>query len=198
MTKSYDWGLYDNSKKDSVINNATSIFTPKECDIINNYGLYHNDLKDGSVRYGDIDHSVRNSKIVFLSSNDEEIHWVYRRVTDAILLINKEFYEYDLDKIEVLQFTSYDYQSKGFYRPHVDSRAMGSLCRKLSFSIQLSSEDSYAGGDLLFNFGGGKRTASKEQGIGLFFPSWVLHEVTPVRTGIRNSLVGWVLGPHFK
>ena len=198
MTKKVGWGLYDYSKKDSIINNIQSIFTQKECDIINNYGLNHNDLKDGAVRDGYIDHSTRNSKIVMLPSNDEEIQWVFRRVTDAIISMNKEFYEYDLNQLELLQFTSYDSQSKGFYCPHIDIKLIDSLSRKLSFSIQLSPPDSYTGGDLLFNCGGPPNIASKEQGIGVFFPSWVLHEVTPVRTGIRNSLVGWVLGPHFK
>jgi predicted 2-oxoglutarate/Fe(II)-dependent dioxygenase YbiX len=30
------------------------------------------------------------------------------------------------------------------------------------------------------------------------FPSYQLHEVTPVESGIRRALVGWVIGPKFK
>jgi len=32
----------------------------------------------------------------------------------------------------------------------------------------------------------------------IFFPSYTLHEVTPVTKGTRYTLVGWVHGPAFK
>ena len=35
-------------------------------------------------------------------------------------------------------------------------------------------------------------------GSGLFFQSSYFHRVLPVETGLRKSLVGWVLGPKFK
>ena len=35
-------------------------------------------------------------------------------------------------------------------------------------------------------------------GSGLFFQSSYFHRVLPVKTGLRKSLVGWVLGPKFK
>jgi PKHD-type hydroxylase len=203
LSVSYSWGLFDQKEKHSILTNIRSIFTPEECERINSYGLikYADELRDAHVvptpTFSKFDQSIRSSRIVMFPSTDGEIEWVFRAITDAILSINKKFYEYDLSQIEILQFTSYDYKSKGFYKPHVDTQVKGDLCRKLSFSIQLSPPDAYTGGDLIFNMGN-PEIASKEQGIGLFFPSWVLHEVTPVITGIRTSLVGWVVGPHFK
>jgi len=38
----------------------------------------------------------------------------------------------------------------------------------------------------------------KEQGTLTIFPSFVLHKVTPVTKGERNSLVTWVTGKQFK
>ena len=38
----------------------------------------------------------------------------------------------------------------------------------------------------------------KQIGDLVVFPSYVLHEVTPVTKGERNSLVCWVTGPSFK
>ena len=38
----------------------------------------------------------------------------------------------------------------------------------------------------------------KTQGTLIMFPSYVLHEVTPVTKGTRNSLVTWVTGKQFK
>ncbi len=38
----------------------------------------------------------------------------------------------------------------------------------------------------------------KKQGTLIVFPSYTLHEVTPVTKGERNSLVTWVTGKPFK
>ena len=38
----------------------------------------------------------------------------------------------------------------------------------------------------------------REQGQIIVFPSYTLHEVTPITKGTRYSLVSWVSGPSFK
>jgi PKHD-type hydroxylase len=38
----------------------------------------------------------------------------------------------------------------------------------------------------------------KEQGFVALFPSYVLHEVKPVTSGTRYSLVSWITGKPFK
>ena len=38
----------------------------------------------------------------------------------------------------------------------------------------------------------------REQGCCTVFPSYVLHQVTPVTKGTRYSLVAWIGGPDFK
>ena len=56
----------------------------------------------------------------------------------------------------------------------------------------------YEGGDLRLYGGDDYDTAPKKQGTIIGFPSYVLHEVTPVTSGVRYSLVGWAQGPKFK
>ena len=70
--------------------------------------------------------------------------------------------------------------------------------RKLSFSVQLSDPDDYKGGDLLLKISSDPTQVKKTRGTVIFFPSYVLHEVTPVEQGVRKSLVGWVTGPRWK
>ena len=67
----------------------------------------------------------------------------------------------------------------------------------MSFSIQLDPEDSYEGCDLTFN-GLPKNEILRKQGTIVFFPSFILHTVTPLLSGTRRSLVGWICGPDFK
>ena len=35
-------------------------------------------------------------------------------------------------------------------------------------------------------------------GTSIIFPSWVVHRVKPVKSGVRYSLVAWMNGPQFK
>ena len=50
---------------------------------------------------------------------------------------------------------------------------------------------------MLYN-GGTVFTADKKIGSLTIFNSMILHEVTPVTTGIRKSLVGWAIGPEWR
>ena len=62
--------------------------------------------------------------------------------------------------------------------------------RFLSISVQLSGEESYEGGQLQV----GSFDATRRLGAAVVFPSWALHKVRPVLSGIRVSLVGWIRG----
>ena len=46
--------------------------------------------------------------------------------------------------------------------------------------------------------GDGPQRAEKARGALIVFPSFVLHRVVPVTSGIRKSLVVWVAGPEFR
>ena len=79
--------------------------------------------------------------------------------------------------------------------------------RKLSLVVQLSDPADYdgaelelfqvhadAGDDELATF----RAQSTAQGTVVVFPSFEYHRVTPLRSGMRHSLVSWVSGPPFR
>jgi PKHD-type hydroxylase len=70
--------------------------------------------------------------------------------------------------------------------------------RKLSFSVMLTDPEEYEGGELLLKIDSFPITPPNKKGTVIFFPSYVLHEVTPVTKGTRKTLVGWVLGPKFR
>lgn len=131
----------------------------------------------------------------------EDTAWIFNRIVEVIKDINDQHFKFDLTQFEPLQFTSYDSSRQEFYGRHMDC-TMGSLhktaTRKLSITIQLSDGIDYQGGDLLLYPGAHATTAPKRLGQLVCFPSFVLHEVTPVTQGTRYSLVTWVHGPLFK
>ena len=75
----------------------------------------------------------------------------------------------------------------------------GEYIRKLSFSIQLSDPEDYEGGELEFNVNNEERFfAPNKKGTVIIFDSRIQHRVLEVKSGVRKSLVGWVVGPRWK
>ena len=142
--------------------------------------------------------NIRESKISWVPINNETM-WMYQKLTDCIKIVNESYFEYELTKMEKIQFTRYYCEEKSFYTRHVDSNH-GFIPdnRKLTFVMQLSDPDEYEVGELLLHVGKDPISIEKEKGLIVFFPSYILHECTPVTFGNRNTLVGWVHGPKFK
>jgi PKHD-type hydroxylase len=144
----------------------------------------------------------RQSTIKWIKLN-EETNWLYKKIIQQIHKVNQENFDYILKFVEDLQFAEYNENQKGFYSKHNDCGNKDDIenfvdVRKISFSIQLSDESEYEGGDLIFYMNGRKKIAPKSKGTIIFFKSDVVHEVKPVKTGIRYSLVSWVNGPNLK
>lgn len=139
---------------------------------------------------------VRDSKVSWIYP-EPNINWLYERLTSIITDLNSRFFKFHLTGLlEPLQFTNYKAPGAK-YGKHTD-RSINILNRKLSFSILLSDKSSYKGGDFYLYENEEGLLLPQEQGKLLLFPSFVLHEVTPVTKGERNSLVGWVTGDNFK
>ncbi len=117
-------------------------FTKEECQSIINIakdkGLIKGTTKDKT--------DVRSSKITWLYPNDN-LDWVYRKITDIVLNLNERFFKFDIFGLnEGLQFTNYKAPTDK-YGKHID-KALDSLIRKLSLSIQLTDPKEYEGGEL--------------------------------------------------
>jgi PKHD-type hydroxylase len=143
------------------------------------------------------DPEYRRSNISWMHT-DANNSWIYNTLTWNVQTVNRDYFEYDLTHIEPLQFTEYNSTYQGHYGPHLDiGKNMGGA-RKLTFILQLSDPTDYEGGEVRLHLNNTPFPIPKERGKLIFFPSWVLHDVTPVTKGIRRSLVGWVAGPKFK
>jgi PKHD-type hydroxylase len=171
-----------------------NLFTPEECAKIIEIGNAKlEEAKVGGEKEPNKD--VRESQISWLYSND--IEFAFRRVTDGVLNLNSQFFNFDLFGLaEGFQFTRYDAPT-GHYGMHIDKMLNGTV-RKLSLTIQLSAPEEYEGGELALQFSKEPEFMPKELGKMVVFPSYVLHEVRPVTKGTRYSLVAWITGKPFK
>lgn len=194
MTK---WPLVSISKDNTSWVALENIFTDQELDEIVIQG---NRVKKTSGTVSGSISDYRVCDIAWLKSDEVEsdFDWVYATLTDAIKKVNNEYFQFDLTHLTALQFTVYDGKNNSNYQKHMDlGRSFPN--RKLSFSIQLSDDNEYTGGDLRFHYIKTQpEIAPRTRGKIIFFPTWTVHDVTPVTQGIRYSLVGWVNGPNFK
>lgn len=134
----------------------------------------------------------RKSKVCWLYP-DDDMQWVYRKITDAVINLNEKYFNFDLYGIEEgLQFANYKAPS-GKFDLHTDS-SINIIPRKLSITVQLTDPKKYKGGELWLHTDSEGDLMKKDQGTLIIFPSYVLHEVKPVTQGERNALVCWVTG----
>ena len=131
----------------------------------------------------------RNVNIQFNNSN-----WINSLLCGYIRYANFSNFHYNLsdeDK-EAVQISKY---SEGdYYGEHRDFGSNDYLNRKLSLTVQLSDENDYEGGDLIFHSGSIKEKAPRGKGSVIVFDSRLYHEITPVTKGVRYSLVKWYHG----
>ena len=108
----------------------------------------------------------------------------------------REFFPFDYTQNEP-ELNFIRYTDGEFFDWHLDMSPNGSMRRKLSFSIQLTPDAEYDGGDLEF-FPEVRLPSARKVGSVIVFPPFVPHRVTPVSRGTRYALVGWLYGPPFK
>lgn len=101
---------------------------------------------------------------------------------------------------EHVQFATYE--KTDYYNFHRDMNPNSPVFRKISVTAQLTDPEEYEGGDFeIKNLWGTMKLPIdpevKNKGTILVFPSMLLHRVTPVTKGKRQSLVQWYNGPDF-
>ena len=141
---------------------------------------------------------IRRSHVSWLQKN-QDTAWVFEKLAHIASSLNAQYYRFDLTGFgEALQLTNYDQSEHGMYGWHQDYGGKLSPSRKLSLVLQLTDPSQYEGGNLQVLTSGQPQNVRKERGLVAAFPSYVLHQVTPVTSGSRQSLVAWISGPSFK
>ncbi len=188
---------------------ALSVFSAEECDkiielgtsmvaregLVVPSGLDPPPESRGEKGYetGNRKHAGRRSTVAFLDRDDERTEWVYQKVARVCVTANERFWNFSLKRSEDIQFTTYE--AGNFYRYHMDLGVRGgSIFRKLSVTVQLSDPADYEGGELVLMSPDGRGMGSRDRGSVVVFPSYVWHQVRPVKRGVRHSLVQWIAG----
>lgn len=168
-------------------------FTEQELDVLQERA--RNSIESAKVGGGGVDSNIRRSEITWLPPTEENRD-IFNKLENVIRNLNGDFFQFSLTGIyEPIQLTNYSSQQQGTYSYHQDFN--GDTPRKLSLCMQLSRPEEYEGGNLELLHCGVPSAVPRERGLIAVFPSWTLHQVTPVISGSRQSLVSWIGGPAF-
>jgi len=203
-------------------------FTGLPSDVINSLekdleSHFDNDMGDSKLINDVLDKDIRKSKNTWIPTT----HWITGWLWHYVQAANRNNFLYDISFIESesMQFARYgvgeyyhwhsDTSIPVQYKPQIQISATESttndnylreraaikneLVRKISFSLQLSDPDDYEGGNIQFIDESNKNyIAPRQKGSLIIFDSRTKHRVCKVRSGVRKSIVGWVVGPRWK
>jgi len=171
-------------------------FTEKQLDHLQNEAKKSGqEATVGIGRDAPINESIRRSELNWIP-NSPETEGIFNTLGRVVSKLNAQWYGFDLVGFgERLQLTNYDERKEGMYGWHQDFGA--EVSRKLSVVVQLTDPSEYEGGNLEL-MASNVIKIKKQRGLIVVFPSWTLHQVTPVVKGSRQSLVAWISGPDFK
>ena len=82
-------------------------------------------------------------------------------------------------------------QNMGYGR-HIDNPFMSTGRADLSFTISLTNEENYEGGELVIETINSEKEFRLNAGQMIIYPSTYLHSVKEVKTGERLVCVGWI------
>lgn len=180
--------------------------TEEDIDKINSLPQWSN-LRKGKIggasgldTVGNINNSIRETEISFMYFS-EELKEIWFKISNTISEINSRFFNFDLTGCyEGAQLSLYTEENKSHYNWHIDGTVTDrNVPRKLSMVLSLSDPNEFEGGLLQIKYASDSPiTLEIKKGRAWFFPSYLLHRVTPVTKGIRKSLVIWIGGPSFK
>jgi len=141
---------------------------------------------------------TRNSKISWIKDNG-----VCQKIFSEMKTKASEFSWLHLDSIEPLQYSEYENnQEYGWHRDCNNVSYPDGRVRKISFSVFLNSD--YEGGEFDLELYGPNQTPryielnKKKNANCIMFHSDMWHRVRPVTSGVKKSIVGWMLGPIIK
>ena len=185
----------------------TDTFTPVECDIISDW-FSHRELNRGELfddSYNELNQRIAKTNFV---GPEPETQWMYDKFNMIATYYNDNFFNFELTGYDYIQYT--EYEPGGKHEFHMDlaldkpadiTYYVNEHLRKITMVLMLNEPGvDFTGGDFQINHFSEQypETIHMQKGWVLMIPSFMLHRVSPVTSGLRKTLVSWVIGPKFK
>ncbi len=168
---------------------TSQLLIHEELETINKNLKNQKDLwEDGKKTAGSYASKVKNNLQL---NRNSEFSKKYAELIKRKILSNQLIKSFALPKlIHGIMFTKS--QKNMHYGRHVDNPFMSSGRSDLSFTISLTHQDSYEGGELLIETINSENKFKLNAGEIIIYPSTYLHSVEKIKNGERIVCVGWI------
>ncbi len=184
------------------------MFSGGECDFIRDY-FRNNYTATGGQEYGNYTEipQQRKADVVLLNSPPPDLLWMWHKFNNLIAYYNDKCYNFDLYGYNYLQYAKYE--PGGKHEFHMDLPLDGKEVqhnllehlRKLTVILLLGEPGvDFEGGNFQINHFSEQFPweTNMKKGSVIMFPSFLLHRVAPVLSGVRESIAIWPVGPKFR
>ena len=161
-----------------------NFISKEECGSILDKCINELKLSEGTIGCGTVDIKVRKSSVAFLN----DLGFLNNRL-ENILTKSVKVNGYSVSGLQQFQFTQYNIGE--FYSWHRDTGASDVMASRF-YSTVIQLNDEYTEGELQLNIDGNEITLEPGLGTLYMFPSYTLHQVKPITSGVRYSLVNWI------
>ena len=168
---------------------TSQLLINEELETINKNLKIQKDLwEDGKKTAGIYASKVKNNLQL---NRNSELSKKYAELIKRKILSNQLIKSFALPKlIHGIMFTKS--QKDMHYGRHVDNPFMSTGRSDLSFTISLTHQDSYEGGELLIETINSENKFKLNAGEIIIYPSTYLHSVEEIKNGERIVCVGWI------
>ena len=168
---------------------TSQLLINEELETINKNLKIQKDLwEDGKKTAGSYASKVKNNLQL---NRNSELSKKYAELIKRKILSNQLIKSFALPKlIHGIMFTKS--QKDMHYGRHVDNPFMSTGRSDLSFTISLTHQDSYEGGELLIETINSEKKFKLNAGEIIIYPSTYLHSVEAIKNGERIVCVGWI------
>ena len=168
---------------------TSQLLIHEELETINKNLKIQKDLwEDGKKTAGSYASKVKNNLQL---NRNSELSKKYAELIKRKILSNQLIKSFALPKlIHGIMFTKS--QKDMHYGRHVDNPFMSTGRSDLSFTISLTHQDSYEGGELLIETINSENKFKLNAGEIIIYPSTYLHSVEEIKNGERIVCIGWI------
>jgi PKHD-type hydroxylase len=149
----------------------------------------------------------RRANVAFIDRPEPETQWIYDKFNILISYYNDNNFDFDITGYDYMQYAKYGPGDKHNF--HMDlplgnrqlNYHLTECFRKLSVILLLNEPGvDFEGGNFEVNHFSEQFPINTDlkKGSSIIFPSFLLHRVAPVTSGIRQTISVWPIGPKFR
>lgn len=184
---------------DDGVSSCLALFDSEECLLIIDWAIRNAECSTGLIhaRLEASETPLRRCKEYLMDPQAitfKDNSTLASRVYDAFTKGNV----WNLAFSEVPSIRVMEYQTGDGYGSHTDWSNGAAKNRKISMTTQLSNPGFYKGGAVTLFAGPESQEISNRQGDATMWPSWTLHSVNSILSGVRYSLTSWAHGEPYR